>query len=117
MASADLLLAHLVLRPFLDAYHIVAVRLAAYEDESFEEDEFLAECLEVGKQWELQRRIASAESRSMELFKTALRLARHRELVDGFEYPDIAERRRQFANEIATAIRRVNAIAELARTR
>jgi glycerol-3-phosphate O-acyltransferase len=117
LEKADLLLAHLVLRPFLDAYHIVAARLAAYEDESFDEQLFLTECLEVGKQWELQRRIASAESRSMELFKTALRLARHRELVDGFEDPDIAERRRQFADEIATAIRRVNAIAELARTR
>jgi glycerol-3-phosphate O-acyltransferase len=117
LEKADLLLAHLVLRPFLDAYHIVADRLAALEDDSFDEKAFLAECLEVGKQWELQRRIASAESRSMELFKTALRLARHRELVDGFDYPDIAERRRQFADEIATAIRRVNTIAEMARTR
>jgi glycerol-3-phosphate O-acyltransferase len=117
LESADLLLAHLVLRPFLDAYHIVADRLAAHEDESFDEDAFLAECLQVGKQWELQRRIASAESRSMELFKTALRLARHRELVDGSENPDIAERRREFADEIATAIRRVNTIAELARKR
>lgn len=115
LERADLLLAHLVLRPFLDAYHIVADRLAALEDECFEEEAFLAECLEVGKQWELQRRIASAESRSMELFKTALRLARHRELVDGFEHPDIAHRRREFADEIATAIRRVNTIAELAR--
>jgi glycerol-3-phosphate O-acyltransferase len=117
LEQADLLLAHLVLRPFLDAYHIVADRLAALEDESFDEKVFLAECLEVGKQWELQRRIASAESRSMELFKTALRLAHHRELVDGFDYPDIAERRRQFADEIATAVRRVNTIAELARAR
>ena len=117
LEHADLLLAHLVLRPFLDAYHIVADRLAAYEDESFDEEAFLTECLEVGKQWELQRKIASAESRSMELFKTALRLARHRELVDGFESSDIALRRREFAVEIATAIRRVNTIAELARTR
>ena len=62
LKSADLLLAHLVLRPFLDAYHIVADRLAALEDESLDENAFLAECLEVGKQWELQRRIASAES-------------------------------------------------------
>ena len=75
------------------------------------------ECLQVGKQWELQRRIASAESRSMELFKTALRLARHRELIDGVDDPDIAGRRRGFADEIATAVRRVNTIAELARTR
>ncbi len=116
LERADLLLAHLVLRPFLDAYHIVADRLAAYEDESFDEEAFLAECLRVGKQWELQRRIANAESRSMELFKTALRLARHRELVDGSDDPDIARRRREFADEIATAIRRVNTIAELART-
>jgi glycerol-3-phosphate O-acyltransferase len=117
LERADLLLAHLVLRPFLDAYHIVADRLAAHEDESFDEDAFLAECLQVGMQWELQRRVASAESRSMELFKTALRLARHRELVDGFQRPDIARRRRDFADQIATAIRRVNTIAELARTR
>lgn len=117
LEKADVLLAHLVLRPFLDAYHVVADRLAAYEDESFDEDAFLTECLEVGKQWELQRRIASAESRSMELFKTALRLARHRELVGGFDDLTIARRRREFADEIATAVRRVNAIAELARTR
>jgi glycerol-3-phosphate O-acyltransferase len=117
LESADVLLAHLVLRPFLDAYHIVADRLAAYEDESFDEGTFLQECLQVGKQWELQRRIASAESRSMELFKTALRLARHRELIDGVDDRDIAGRRRGFADEIATAVRRVNTIAELARTR
>jgi glycerol-3-phosphate O-acyltransferase len=117
LESADLLLAHLVFRPFLDAYHIVADRLAAQEDESFDEGAFLAECLQVGKQWELQRRIASAESRSMELFKTALRLARHRELVGGGDLADVAQRRRQFADEIATAIRRVNVIAEMVRTR
>lgn len=117
LESADLLLAHLVLCPFLDAYHIVADRLAALEDESFDEEAFLAECLDVGKQWELQRRIANAESRSMELFKTALRLARHRELVDGADFADISRRRRQFADEVATATRRVNTIAELARTR
>lgn len=119
LESTDLLLAHLVLRPFLDAYHIVADRLAAYEDESFDEEAFLAECLDVGKQWELQRRIANAESRSMELFKTALRLARHRELVDasdGRDGADTAKRRQQFADEIAAATRRVNEIAELART-
>lgn len=117
LASADLLLAHLVLRPFLDAYHLVAERLAALENEAVDEDAFLAECLEVGKQWELQRRIANAESRSMELFKTALRLARHRDLVDGPDQSDLAKRRREFADEVAAATRRVNEIAELARAR
>lgn len=117
LESADLLLAHLVLRPFLDAYHIVADRLAELEDESLDEEAFLTECLQVGKQWELQRRIASAESRSMELFKTALRLARHRELVDGSDAEHIAKRRQEFADEIAAATRRVNVIAEMARRR
>jgi glycerol-3-phosphate O-acyltransferase len=115
LESADLLLAHLVLRPFLDAHHIVADRLAALGDEPLDENAFLAECLELGKQWELQRRIASAESRSMELFKTALRLARHRELVEGSDSEHLAKRRQEFADEIATATRRVNVIAELAR--
>jgi glycerol-3-phosphate O-acyltransferase len=117
LESADVLLAHLVLRPFLDAYHIVADRLVAYEDEPFEEKAFLAECLQVGRQWELQRRIANAESRSMELFKTALRLAEHRGLFDGDDRGDLAKRRQQFADEIATATRRVNEIAELAGAR
>jgi glycerol-3-phosphate O-acyltransferase len=39
------------------------------------------------------------------------------EPADGFEYPDIAQRRRGSPTKIATAIRRVNGIAELARTR
>jgi glycerol-3-phosphate O-acyltransferase len=117
LESADVLLAHLVLRPFLDAYHIVADRLAAYEDEPFEEKAFLTECLQVGRQWELQRRIANAESRSMELFKTALRLAEHRGLFDGDDRGDLAKQRQQFADEIATATSRVNEIAELARAR
>ncbi|MFV0494126.1 lysophospholipid acyltransferase [Mycobacterium sp.] len=116
LESTDLLLAHLVLRPFLDAYHLVADRLAALDDESPDQEAFLAECLEVGKQWELQHRIANAESRSMELFKTALRLARHRELLDSPDQPDLAKRRREFADEITMAVRRVNVIAELART-
>ncbi|MGH3561530.1 MAG: lysophospholipid acyltransferase, partial [Mycobacterium sp.] len=115
LESADPLLAHLVLRPFLDAYHIVADRLAADDGDSFDEATFLTECLQVGRQWELQRRIASAESRSAELFKTALRLARHRGLIDGGDSADIAKRRQQFVDEIATATKRVNEIAELAR--
>ena len=117
LESTDLLLAHLVLRPFLDAYHIVADRLAAHHDHGFDEELFLAECLEVGMQWELQHRIASAESRSMELFKTALRLAHHRELIASEDRESLVVRRQQFADEIATAIKRVNRIAELARRR
>jgi glycerol-3-phosphate O-acyltransferase len=51
------------------------------------------------------------------LFKTALRLARFRELVSGAEYEVLAPRRREFLDQVATAVRRVNTIAELARAR
>ena len=113
LREADLLLAHLVLRPYLDAYHIVADRLAAHAGD-LDEQRFLAECLGVGKQWQLQGRIASAESVSLELYKTALRLARHRDLVDG-SGPLLNKRRREFAEQIAVTTRRVRQIAELAR--
>ena len=82
------LVAHLVLRPFLDAYHVVADCLAAWEeDEPFDEPRFLEECLRVGLQWALQKRVASEESVSLELFKPALRLAEYRDLVTSSARP------------------------------
>jgi glycerol-3-phosphate O-acyltransferase len=107
--------AQLVLRPFLDAYHVVADRLAAWEGGDVDEDRLLEECLRVGRQWALQKRVASDESISLELFKTALRLAAHRGLLDG-ESPEVPKLREQFAEEIAVVTRRIDAIAELART-
>lgn len=101
--------AHLVLRPYLDAYHIVADRLAALEQD-YVEEEFLAECLRVGKQWALQDRIASDESVTQELFKTALRLASHRGLLDP-ETPHLDKARRDFAEEISKVCARIVTIA------
>ncbi|RZS43429.1 glycerol-3-phosphate acyltransferase [Herbihabitans rhizosphaerae] len=113
LARARPHVAHLVLRPFLDAYHVVADRLSNW-DGDFDEQAFLDECLRVGKQWALQRRVASDESVSLELFKTALRLARHRDLVESTQ-PQLAKRRKAFADEIADAARRVSVIADIAR--
>ncbi|MEW6270461.1 MAG: glycerol-3-phosphate 1-O-acyltransferase [Thermodesulfobacteriota bacterium] len=104
------LVAHRVLRPFLEAYQVVGdalTRLAA--DAPFAEDQFLADCLALGKQYQLQRRIRSAESVSRVLFQTALSLARNRGLVDA-EGRDLAGRRAVFAEEIRGAIRRVDVI-------
>ncbi|HEY8518408.1 MAG TPA: glycerol-3-phosphate 1-O-acyltransferase [Candidatus Binatia bacterium] len=104
------LVAHRVLRPFLEAYQVVGdalTRLAP--DAPFDEDEFLKDCLALGKQYQLQRRIRSAESVSRVLFQTALSLARNRDLVDS-SGPDLAGRRAVFAEEIRGAIRRVDAI-------
>jgi len=108
------LVAPLVLRPFLDAYHLVADRLAAWETEDVDESRFLDECLRVGRQWAMQGRLASEESVSLELFKPALRLARHRGLLDpGSER--LAERRADFRDELRETVRRVTVVAGLAR--
>ena len=105
--------AHLVLRPFLDAYLVVADLLAARgTDERVDEQDLLAECLRVGHQLVLQRRLASDESVSLELFGTALRLARHRGLLNP-EGPDLALRRRAFADEIRAQIGYLSVIADL----
>jgi glycerol-3-phosphate O-acyltransferase len=66
----------------------------------------------VGRQWVLQRRLHSPASVSRELFATALRLARHRDLVDpGRE--EVAERRREFLDEVTSAVEQTTAIARV----
>jgi glycerol-3-phosphate O-acyltransferase len=107
------LVAPLVLRPYLDAYHLVADRLAAADDEDVDESRFLDECLRVGRQWSLQGRLASEESVSLELFKPALRLARHRGLLDPAA-PDLRKRRADFRDELRDTVRRVTVVADLA---
>ncbi|WP_327003386.1 lysophospholipid acyltransferase [Dactylosporangium sp. NBC_01737] len=108
------LVAPLVLRPFLDAYHLVADRLAAWEDETFDEPRFLDECLRVGRQWALQGRLASEESVSLELFKPALQLARHRGLLDA-STPELRQRRADFHDELRETVRRATVVAGLVR--
>ena len=108
--------AHRILRPFVEAYRVVGDALvqlpagAAVDDASF-----LSQCLALGKQYLLQRRIRSTESVSKVLFETALRLARNRGLTQPAD--DSAARRRAFADELADVSRRVDAIGVLAATR
>ncbi|MCU7729474.1 lysophospholipid acyltransferase [Actinoplanes sp. KI2] len=116
LTDSELLVAHLVLRPFLEAYLVVADRLAAWpDDEPFDADLFLDECLRLGRQWALQKRVASEESVSLELFKPALRLAEHRGLLAAG--PEVAKRREDFREEMHEIVRRVHVIADLHRDR
>jgi glycerol-3-phosphate O-acyltransferase len=106
--------AHLVLRPFLDAYSVVAEQLATADAaEEFDEQQVLAGCLRVGRQWALQRRLASEESVSAEMFRTALQLARHRGLIESDD-PTLGKRRRDFADELREVRRYVAEIADIA---
>lgn len=105
-------LSHLVLRPFLDAYLVVADRLADHGDSAVEEDALLADALAVGRQWALQRRVASAESISLELFRTAIALARHKGLLEAGD--GVGAAREAFAAELRDSVRRVNIVGEIA---
>jgi glycerol-3-phosphate O-acyltransferase len=104
--------AHRVLQPFLDAYRVVADAIAADTGAIADTEEFLRRCLALGHQYQLQRRIRSAESVSRVAFETALRLARNRDLLgDG---PEARAGRVAFATEIRQAARRAELIGVLA---
>jgi len=114
------LAAHRVARPFLESYRIVADALVHWGSERpVERGELLANCLALGKQYTLQRRIRSAESVSKSYFETALRLADNYRLMSPDEsgLDALAERRRAFAAELAGAVRRIDAIDALAAAR
>lgn len=66
----------------------------------------IEQCLIVGRQYLLQRRIVSAEAVSTELFKTGLRLAANRDLLEG-ESSDLAPRRVALLTELRDVLRRL----------
>jgi glycerol-3-phosphate O-acyltransferase len=108
LLAQPMLLAPRVLRPFIEAYRVVAEQLV--EDDpsaALDEKEFVAECIAVGQQQLVRREIAAAESISGELFGGALRLASNRGLND-------ADSRRAFADEIADVDRRLGVIQSMA---
>ena len=110
--SATQALAPLVLRPFLESYLVVADCLCALAQGARIDDEhFLRMCLGLAQQWLLQRRMHSAESVSMELFRSGLRLARHRGL-DAPEDPDLAAKREAFADELRLILRRISRLEQ-----
>jgi hypothetical protein len=64
----------------------------------------------------LQRKLANEESVSLELFRPALRLARHRNLL-GPGGPELTERRTAFVEEVRAVTRRLAVIADIARSK
>jgi glycerol-3-phosphate O-acyltransferase len=114
LESAHPHLAHRVLQPFLEAYWVVAERLAVRDPRRpVETKAFTRECLDVALQLRMQQQLASTESISGELFATALKLAANRDLVDPGR-DELAEQRRAFAAEIAAWVRRIRRVRSLA---
>jgi glycerol-3-phosphate O-acyltransferase len=117
LATVPVLIAHRVLMPFLEAYYIVADRLAAQPvEQKIDKQALTEECVKVGRQYVLQRRLRHPECVSREIFGNALQLAANRDLLKPGA-PDLAERRAAFARELEAAVRSVAAIDELDRAR
>jgi glycerol-3-phosphate O-acyltransferase len=113
LAGAEFLIAHRVLRSFLDAQLVVALRLAARDPRlPVVEKEFLDECGGVGQQMLLQGRLHGPESLSRELFASALKLAANLDLIDPGR-DELAERRGVFAKQLCDAVARVTRIDEI----
>jgi glycerol-3-phosphate O-acyltransferase len=116
-AAADELLAgmrplvsHVVVRPFVEAYRLVADVLA-HDDTVTSDSDVVREALGLGRQYVAQRRLRSSESVSALLFQTALQLARNRGLFEG---DDLAARRAAFLAELRDLVRRLDRIEDLA---
>ncbi len=117
LANAGFLAAPIVLRSFLEAYFIVADRLAARSPRlPLIEREFVAECSAVGRQYIRQQRLRSPEGVSRELFASALQLAANRDLVDPGRH-EVATARKAFAAEVAAALDALEAVEAIDRQR
>lgn len=109
-------LAHLVLRPFFDAYRVVADELARWPAASFvDRKRLLKRCLGFGRQLVLQGRLHSAESVTLELFRNALKLAEHRGLL-ARTGPEAQNERSAFAEQIAAIVEDLEALSQMQRT-
>ena len=110
LRDTGLLLAHRVVGPFLEAYQVLADRLAARDPATaVERDELVAECLRVARQRWLQQQLHSPESISKDLMLNALKLAGNRDLL-GPGDDELAAARARFAAELGEAVRRVGLI-------
>ncbi|MEU7766368.1 glycerol-3-phosphate 1-O-acyltransferase [Nocardia sp. NPDC049190] len=120
LTGSGFMMAHRVLRSFIDAQLVVAERLAAHTaGDEIDRKAFIAEAVAVGKQMMLQQRLHSPESVSTELFTSALKLADNYGLLDTAP-PDavarrteLAERRQEFAARLRTIGNRIAQAAAL----
>jgi glycerol-3-phosphate O-acyltransferase len=117
LRGSGVLMAHRVLRSFLDAQLVVADRLAHLDPaEPVDKAALLEDCDRVGQQMLLQRRLHSPESVSRELFASALDLKDNFGLLtlrDGEEPADLQRRRTHHLDFVSSLIERAQVIESL----
>ena len=100
--------------PFLDAYLVVADRLATREPAApVDQEALIAEALGVARQRWLQQHLHSPESISKDLMSGAVKLADNRGLL-GTGGDELRVARRRFADELADAVAAVAEVRRLA---
>jgi glycerol-3-phosphate O-acyltransferase len=109
----ELILAHRVIGPFLEAYSVLADQLADAGDAPVEEGALVQSSLSLARQRWLQRTLHTPESISKDYFVNAFKLADNQGLIVD-DAPDLAGRRRAFADELAEAVRRVDVLRKVA---
>ncbi len=108
-------LAHIILRPFFDAYRVVADQLVRWpHDRETDEEALLERCLGFGQQQVLQGKLHSAESVTLELFRNALKLADNKGVLKGTGR-DLHERRKAFANHLHGIVEDLETLARMQR--
>ena len=126
LAQMRPLVSHLLVRPFVEAYRLVAdvlvhddAQAASAEVTSAEATsaeatsaEVIRRALGLGQQYVAQRRLRSSESVSVLLFQTALALMRNRGLLEAGS--DVAERRAVFLAGLRDLLKRLDRIEDLA---
>ncbi|MBF6355976.1 glycerol-3-phosphate 1-O-acyltransferase [Nocardia higoensis] len=120
LRGSGFMMAHRVLRSFFDAQLVVAERLADKDAAApIDRKELIAECVSVGKQMLLQRRLHSPESVSTELFSSAIALADNYHLIEPAEATaaadrtDLTRRRAEFATQLRAISSRISLAANL----
>ena len=92
------------LRPFLEAYLVVADALATL-DVPYDEKSFLNTALSLGKQYRLQDKISAEEAVSQVLFKSALGLAENRGLL---REDATTAARQEFSDQVHAVVNRID---------
>jgi glycerol-3-phosphate O-acyltransferase len=97
------------LRPFLEAYWVVAEALRERGNEPVADaDALLADACGLGEQYLLQHRIYCADAVSSSYADGAIRLAAHRDLLaPAGDTGDLAQRRTELADELHALVRLV----------
>jgi glycerol-3-phosphate O-acyltransferase len=105
------LVSHVMVRPFIEAYRLVADVLATDSD-SLDDAEVVKRALGLGRQYVAQRRLRGTESVSVLLFGTALQLAHNRGLFEPGE--ELRKRRAEFLTELRNLLRRLDRVEDIA---